>query len=70
MPSLLSKRFRKQLLAARNREKGMPGYKMVSYCPVCPRMVTPGDPERDVHKTVGMKTKKAKCPHGHEWMVL
>lgn len=70
MPSLIPKRKSKRLLAGRNREKGVPGQKLVSYCPMCPRMVSPGDPERDTHQTVSEHTRKTACPHGHEWNVL
>lgn len=70
MPSLISKREQKRLRAGRNRERGLPGSKYVSYCPMCPRMVSPGDPEKDQKAVVDGNTRTARCPKGHEWTVI
>jgi hypothetical protein len=70
MPSLISKREKKRLLAGRNRERGRPGEYTISYCPMCPRMKSPSDPEKDEHVNVDLNTRTAKCRNGHEWKVI
>lgn len=69
MASLVSKRERKKRLAGSNRELGKPGYSIVSYCPECPRLVSPSDPERDEHVNVDLRTRTATCSRGHSWKV-
>ena len=70
MSGFLTKRKKKQILARRNTEKGRPGESLVSYCPVCPRMVNPSDPEKDAHEVVDMNTRTATCSRcGHKWTV-
>jgi len=69
MPSLVNKKTRKIKLAGANRERGVPGYKLVSYCPVCPP-VNNVHPQKNAHATVGQNTRQAFCKHGHRWQVV